>query len=165
MEEKIAYQTEVERDSAQRLPVELQYLVGIRNRIQRAKEELVKARMKMEATYEYANLKSIDQEVVELKDIERMQMEKVRSLAVNLYQQNHNKSVLPGVSIRVTRTLEYDKKAAKDWALANLPNAITVDTSLFERHALAVADTAPIPCVEIIETPTATIATKLPGQE
>ncbi|MEN6571383.1 MAG: hypothetical protein ABFD24_06045 [Anaerolineaceae bacterium] len=172
MEERTPYMVDGPTEEPQhkdiqtaRLHDEVANLAAVRNEIARVKVQLEAANKALQDLPEFIEASALGAEIVRLKDKERSEMDLVRQIAVADYEEYHSKNPADGVSIRVVKMLEYNTEDARDWVLTNLPKAIIVDTKLFEKHALAVADTAPIPFVEILEVPTATIATKLPGQE
>lgn len=91
---------------------------------------------------------------------------RAKELALEAYRADGKKS-RPGVTVKTMtkRSLIYDYNAAFKWAQAGAQELIVLDTKLFEKHALAVAKTVPVPCVQIIETSeeTAQIASDLSG--
>lgn len=80
----------------------------------------------------------------------------LRELAITEYTKTGNKTVAPGVGIRVMTRLSYDGKEAMDWAMEH-KLALKLDSSAFEK----IAKTSNLPFVTISEEPTATIATEL----
>lgn len=86
----------------------------------------------------------------------------LRGLAVDFYQETEDKHPHPAVSIRVNRELKYSEAQALDWCKTNLPAAVKLDNRSFEKYARSVADTVqPVPCVELVDVPSAAIATDL----
>ena len=81
---------------------------------------------------------------------------KLRELAVQLYAENGEKVVAPGVGIRVMTELDYNGGEAMNWAMEH-KLALKLDASAFEK----IAKTNNLPFVTISEKPSATIATKL----
>jgi ribosome recycling factor len=85
----------------------------------------------------------------------------LRSLAVEEYETTGEKHIHRAISIRVNTELEYNPQQALDWCTIHLPKAIAMDKKLFEKHARAVLETAPLSFVTVNEKPSATIATDL----
>jgi len=81
---------------------------------------------------------------------------KLRELAIQVYAETKEKNVAPGVGIRVMTKMEYDTKAAMEWAVKH-SLALVLDKKAFE----AIAKTTPLDFVVSIEEPTATIAAVL----
>jgi hypothetical protein len=85
----------------------------------------------------------------------------VRGGALANYYQNKDKSPHPAIGIRVIHKIDYSDADARQWCMSNMPNALKLDKTVFEKHAKAVADTIPIPFVTITDEPQATIASDL----
>lgn len=85
----------------------------------------------------------------------------IRDLAKGRYTVTGDKKVAPGVGIRISKAPVYDFGAAFAWCKEHLPNALTLDVKLFEKHAAAVAATQPVPIVEWEEVIGVTIASDL----
>ncbi len=93
----------------------------------------------------------------------------IRSLAVDLYQESGEKKVVAGVEIKLfqTSSVSYDVNQVRQWALAKMPNFLTLDTAKFEEWAKAIGKVTPelLPdgvSVYQMPEPRAQIATKLP---
>ncbi|MBA7590529.1 hypothetical protein ES708_32653 [subsurface metagenome] len=84
---------------------------------------------------------------------------KLRELTLQAFGETGNKAPVPGVGIRIKEKLEYDLKAALDWAKAH-KMALSLDKKAFEKIAAASPETRP-GFVTITEEPQATIATDL----
>ncbi len=80
----------------------------------------------------------------------------LRALTLKAYTETGNKAPAPGVGIRELTILNYDSKAAFDWAKAHRM-ALKLDVQAFER--IAKAD--PLDFVAISKEPQATIAVEL----
>jgi len=80
----------------------------------------------------------------------------LRELAITEYTKTGNKTVAPGVGIRVMTRLSYDGKEAMDWAMEH-KLALKLDSSAFEK----IAKTSNLLFVITTEEPQATIATEL----
>ena len=83
----------------------------------------------------------------------------LRGLALETYVQTGEKTVAPGIGIRMMTRLAYENKDAMDWALEH-KLALKLDSSAFEKMVKA----NPLSFeffVAISEEPTATIATEL----
>lgn len=81
---------------------------------------------------------------------------KLRELALETYAETGDKTVAPGVGIRVMSRLGYNNKEAFEWAIKH-ELALKLDSSAFEK----IAKTSDLAFVTITEEPTATIATEL----
>lgn len=81
---------------------------------------------------------------------------KLRELALQSYAETGEKTVAPGIGIRVMSRLDYDTKVAMEWAMEH-SLALTLDKKSFETFAKA----TPLEFVTISEEATATIATEL----
>ncbi len=81
---------------------------------------------------------------------------KLKEEALKVYAEVGNKTVAPGVGIRLMTRLLYENKEAMDWAVKH-ELALKLDTSAFEK----IAKTSNLPFVTITEEPIATIATEL----
>lgn len=77
---------------------------------------------------------------------------RAKELAIEAYRAD-GKKTRPGVSVKTftDRRLIYDYNTAYKWAAESAKELIVLDTRLFEKHALAVRGTVPVPGVEIIE--------------
>jgi hypothetical protein len=84
----------------------------------------------------------------------------LRSAAEEDYWIAGNKHPLPGVNIRILKTLDYDLGQALEWAKANAPALLTIDRKEFEKFARA----HEVPCVVITEEPQVTIAPDLAAE-
>ena len=65
------------------------------------------------------------------------------------------------MTIKVTAVAEYDAEDARKWCSECLPRAMVLDTKYFEKHAKAVAETAPLEFVEIVDALQVAIASDL----
>jgi hypothetical protein len=82
--------------------------------------------------------------------------------AVKLYEETGEKSLLPGLGIRVYTELEYEEETALQHCISkDMLGALRVDKKSFEKYAKAMADVDPLNFVRIIEVPKPTIATDL----
>jgi len=86
--------------------------------------------------------------------------DKLREMTVQSYMETGNKSILPGIGIRVRTILGYLASEAMEWAMEH-KIALKLDTSAFEK----IAKTSNLPFVSITEEPQATIATQLEAVE
>lgn len=99
---------------------------------------------------EYRALESTRADAASLLSIRE---DRAKALALAAYAADQKKT-RPGVTIKTftDRRLIYDYNTAYKWAAESAKELIVLDTKLFEKHALAVAKTVPVPCVEIVET-------------
>ena len=84
---------------------------------------------------------------------------KLRTMTIMVYQDTGNKAPAPGVGIREVTRLEYDSKAAFNWAMEH-KIALKLDVSGFEKIAKTAPETRP-EFVKVSVEPQATIATDL----
>jgi hypothetical protein len=80
----------------------------------------------------------------------------VRDDAMMVYEENGNKGAAIGVTVKMFKTMTYDKAAAETWLRANAPALLVVDWKKFESAAVALG--AP---VTVGEEPRVQIATDL----
>lgn len=101
-------------------------------------------------TVEYRALESTRADAASLLTIHE---DRAKALALEAYAADQKKT-RPGVTIKTftDRRLIYDYNTAFKWAETSAKELIVLDTRLFEKHALAVAKTVPVPCVEIVES-------------
>lgn len=85
----------------------------------------------------------------------------IRDRALDCFSKSGEKKPHPAVSIRMRTVLSYDPDRALAWCKVYLPKALSLNRKIFEKHARAVAETHPVPFVEIRKEPQATIARDL----
>jgi len=126
---------------------------------------VVEAREKLQKTKElrilaYQKWADDNQSFFDIESIAKNTCEeaeaKLRGLALLAYARTGEKSVAPGIGIRVKTVLGYLASDALDWAIEH-KLALKLDSSTFEK----IAKTSNLPFVSITEEPTATIATEL----
>ena len=88
---------------------------------------------------------------------------RVRDDAVEHFTETGDKHPHPEVTVIERRKLDYVPAQALDWCKAHLPNALSLKRSLFEKHARAVSETAPISFVTIVTEPATRISSDLSG--
>jgi hypothetical protein len=81
---------------------------------------------------------------------------KLRELTLNAFNQTGDKTLIPGVKIRMLTKFEYDPRMAFKWAIEH-SMALSLDTRAFEKIAKA----SPPDFVTVNQVPQATIATEL----
>ena len=81
---------------------------------------------------------------------------RLRELTLEVYAQTGNKAPVKGVGIREVTKLEYDAKAAYNWAVEH-KIALKLDTVAFEK----MAKVSPPDFVRVFQVAQATIATQL----
>jgi hypothetical protein len=68
------------------------------------------------------------------------------------FQETGTKKVAGGIVKEYTDTVYvYDLEEARQYCLKDLPGALKLDKSFFEKHAKGVAETAPLSFVQIVE--------------
>jgi len=82
----------------------------------------------------------------------------VNALTIEAYRQTKDKKPVSGVGVRVGKALVYDVEKAREFCLAELPQALKLDTSAFEKYAKGVQEVKPLDFVEFEEKLTPTIA-------
>ena len=85
----------------------------------------------------------------------------IRSYTVSIFENTGERHPHPAVGVRVYTKLQYDKDEALHWSQRHLPKALKLDKRFFEKHAKGVAETQPIPFVQIVEEPRATVSSDL----
>lgn len=92
-----------------------------------------------------------------LSDIQAKAEEELKHLSTNAYDLDRtNKKPAPGVTIKLFTQLGYEPGKAKEWAIEH-KMALALDVKAFE----AIAKTAPMDFVIVLQVPKATIATDL----
>jgi hypothetical protein len=78
--------------------------------------------------------------------------EETRSIALQIHSDTKSKELDAGITIRENKlpTVLYDPAKAFQWAKRFFPEAIILDTGLFEKHALALQSTKPVPFVDYV---------------
>jgi hypothetical protein len=133
-------------------------LAQARKRLEAAKARKAACMEKLQATVYWQSMASdIDQAT---KDVAAL-TDEIKAEAVSTYMQTGTKKAHPATGIRMTTEIRYNLDTALRWAREHLVEAITLDRPFFETHAKAVAKTKPVECVEIVQVPSATIATDL----
>ncbi|MFH1486596.1 MAG: hypothetical protein ABIH46_11040 [Chloroflexota bacterium] len=94
--------------------------------------------------FEFAQAKALDEE------------NSLRNMSLAVYHETGNKAPVPGVAIKIFTRLQYHDEAALMWAIDHRV-AMKFDRAAFEKIAKA----TPIPFVQTIQEPVATIATDL----
>ncbi len=88
----------------------------------------------------------------------------VKSQSLEIFAADNTNKKLAGGNVTIkefTKTSITDREAAREWATREAPQFIVLDDKGIEKHAKAVADTVPLPFVEITKEPQAQIASKL----
>jgi hypothetical protein len=123
-----------------------------------AKEHLAEMRKALEESPEYL----LWYEALRIAETDASLLEAaMKKAALDAYAASQEKHAHPALSIRANVRLVYAEQDALDWSGLYLPKALKLDNRLFEKHARAVLDTAPLPFVEIVTEPAATIASDL----
>ena len=78
----------------------------------------------------------------------------LRKQALAHFAESGQKTILPGLTIKMMKRLVYDKIEASEWARVNAPAFFTLDVKTFEKAAPSLPG-AP---VEVVEEPSAYIA-------
>lgn len=127
-----------------------------------ARAEKEKAKEELASWMENPFVKAAQERVKEISSEEARLETQLRDLAVEIYlQDSSTKKLNEYVSIRENTELVYSKEQARNWAQDKLPQAITLDTKIFEKYARAVEDVSPLDFVQYDKRPTAAIAKDL----
>lgn len=107
----------------------------------------------LDAVRNMEEYKSMEIERAALADALHQAEENAKALAVEAFREDGQKT-RPGVTVKtfIERKLEYEYNDARKWAEAHAPELVVMDVRMFEKHALAVAKTAPVPGVKVVET-------------
>lgn len=133
----------------------LQDLAVWRKALQEAAERKKAIEEQLQARPDYQEaLQSIAEARKFIADLETT----LRNTAIQLFQESGDKKPHPALGVRVRRRARYDPLAAKQYCFQHLPVFLELNDAAFIKHALAVAETVPLPGVEIVEEPEATIA-------
>jgi len=84
---------------------------------------------------------------------------RLRELTIEAYNATGNKAPVPGVSVKIFQTLDYDSKQAFDWAVDH-KIMLKLDVPAFEKMSKMAPETRP-GFVTITEEPRAQIASEL----
>lgn len=102
-------------------------------------------------------LEKLQAEVNEAAEHEMELYDRVRALAVELFEKTGDKEPHQAAKIGLYTTLDYDPQRARDWSAAHMPDLLKLDKRAFEK----VAKAAPMTFVEIKKEPRARISTDL----
>ena len=122
------------------------------------------AKINLESTDEWKELETAKEHSASIKTETDYHRQVVNALTVLAYEQSgekHDKKPVPGVGIRVSQVYRYDDQAAKNYCLAELPEALKLDGRIFEKYVKGVQDVKPLDFVTSEEKVTPTIAADL----
>jgi hypothetical protein len=112
-------------------------------------------------TQEYQFLQAYKKALTDARDHVAVLDAAVRKEALDDFKTNGEKAVYVGVSVKLFTKIDYDPKAMRDWAKANMTSLLTLDTKATEMAAKAgILDDAP---VTVSKEPRVQIATDLSG--
>jgi len=141
----------------------IKQIARLRTEVEILKEARKEAQTEYEQTPEFKKYEHLSN-ALGSKDVELAALElDVKQKAVKIYCDvtNTEVGIHPAIGIRQVRKLEYDSGDALVFCRTNLMAAIKLDTKLFEKHAKAVEETAPLPFVTYSLEVQATLATDL----
>jgi hypothetical protein len=139
----------------------LKKLAAVRDIISTSKETVsVREKAYME-TAEYKAYASAKEILDDNYSLEKSLIEKIKGAALEDYLATKEKPTEKGLALRVNHILKYAQAEVELWAKQKMPELFKFDNSAFEKYAKAVADTIPVPGVQIIDDPTITIASDL----
>ena len=96
--------------------------------------------------------------MADTKEEQQLRESQLREAVVEYYVQTNDRTLTPGVSIRVMRAAEYNDTAALEWAIKH-GLALKLDTKAFAN--LVLNGVVEPDVAQVVEIPTATIATDL----
>jgi hypothetical protein len=102
-------------------------------------------------------------DIEDAKDMVKVGEKIVRKVGMDYYQATGDKNPHVKIGIKEVTVCRYEIPTAEEWCRINLPQAFDWNQHFFEKHAIAVEKTAPIPFVEIVKDPICTIAQDLSG--
>jgi hypothetical protein len=143
------------------LPAMMKALAEVRENVTWFTERARDATLAYQKTSEYR----VYAEAAELLSKERSTLESldaaVRKAALDDFRQNGERAVYAGVSVKLFTKVDYDPKAMRDWAKANMTSLLSLDRQATELAAKAgILDDAP---VTVTKEPRVQIATDLSG--
>lgn len=125
-------------------------------------KKIVDLQTALDNTQEAKALKAAREERVKLSENIATIESFIKRSALEDFINTHVKPVLAGVTVKIFKTLKYEKTEAVDWAKKNnMEGFFKFDQPGFEKYAKAVADTMPVPCVTIEEDPRVELASDL----
>jgi hypothetical protein len=144
-------------------------------KLQEALQHLAKLRKEEEhllAQYEACNQNVIRtpewiamQEINEQRSAKKHDIEilvdGIKQAALAEYQATKQKDPITGITVKIYKVIKYDAEKAEAWAKEKMPEMLVLDEKAFEKYAKAVADVAPVPCVEYLDDPRPQIASDL----
>jgi hypothetical protein len=96
-------------------------------------------------TQEYQFLQAYKKTLADARDHVAALDAAVRAEALKDFKTNGEKAVYVGVSVKLFTKIDYDPKAMRDWAKANMTSLLTLDTKATEMAAKAgILDDAPV---------------------
>jgi vacuolar-type H+-ATPase subunit I/STV1 len=126
------------------------------------KQELMETRFEaVKASPLYHEFAEEEAAVKELQEQMQALRSEINALTIAAYQQTGDKKPTFGVGIRVGKSYIYDQDVAKSYCLAELPEALRLDTRTFVKYVKGVQDVKPLNFVTVEEKITATIASDL----
>lgn len=135
---------------------ELAKLRNERDKLQHQKTEMTNAFFESQPyTNTIDKLNDVENKTKEIED-------RLRELQIIRYKYDNNKSIHPALGVRVYKILKYPELSAITWCIkSDFLAGIQLNKRMFEKHARAVLQTMPLEFVQVVEEPSATIATDL----
>jgi hypothetical protein len=162
MTEMLLPTSEITAPPTPSLEEQVRELARLRKEQDYRRSVMIDLQKRLEETPEYQVIIAYKPDVVSISEqVEEAETE-LRLAAVQSFLDTQDKRPHPALGIRVTKVVQVvDKNILADYCKEHLPQAYILDMKFVEKHAKAVADTAPLPGVEIVETPSATVASDL----
>lgn len=110
---------------------------------------------------EFAEFEREQAAVKQLQDKMTAIRSEINDLTLAAYNETGNKKPANGVGIRVGVSYVYDGEVAKNYCLAELPEALKLDTRIFEKYIKGIMEVKPLNFVTTEEKVTPTIASDL----
>ena len=85
----------------------------------------------------------------------------IRTSALEHYKASADKRPHPAIGIRLMTKCYYSEQLAVEWCKDNMPHALKLNKTMFEKHARAVSQTIPLEFVEVATEPQVTISRDL----
>lgn len=133
-------------------------LAGERRKLVVLKNELRKAEDVLHDTVAWADFKDIQEDVKAQEHLLATIENGTRQVVVDSYAETGNRNLIEGAKIRIMHRVRYDLLTARNWAMANAPDLLMLDTKRFEKGVTEGVLKAP---ATIEDEVTATIATDL----
>ena len=129
-------------------------------------EQLEDAMLDLKQTPEYARVRTLQAQLHSEEDWLKQQRQCIVEGALKDYASHQQRSIAPGVSIRVEHKVVYDPILARSWCLQHYQMALELDADMFEKEMKHLdrnaSETVKLPpFVKVEDDPKVTIASRL----